>query len=78
MVRFLIGTQSLKSENSIQCIEYDEESVLISKFVYPHPSGEIWQTCAHPCKADIVGTLHSNSDPFSYHFYIITKLFSFI
>ena len=68
MVRFLIGTQSLKSENSIHCVEYDEESVLVSKFVYPHPLGEIWQTNAHPNQADVVGTVHSN--------YIFQTLFS--
>jgi len=58
MVRFLIGTQSLKSENSIHCVEYDEESVLVSKLVYPHPLGEIWQIDAHPNRVDIVGTVH--------------------
>ena len=58
MVRFLIGTQSLKWENSIHCVEYDEESVLVSKFVYPHPAGEIWHTLSHPNKADIVATVH--------------------
>nr|CAH0100734.1 unnamed protein product [Daphnia galeata] len=62
MVRFLIGTQSLKSENSIHCVEYDEESVLVSKFVYPHPLGEIWQTNAHPNQADVVGTVHKGSN----------------
>ena len=35
MVRFLIGTQSVKSENSIHCVEYDEESVLVSKGKWP-------------------------------------------
>jgi len=59
MVRFLVGTQSLKSENSIHCVEYDEESVLVSKLVYPHPLGEIWQIDAHPNQVDIVGTVHS-------------------
>ncbi len=58
MVRFLIGTQSLKSENSIHCVEYDEESVMVNKFVYPHPVGEIWQTHAHPNKGDLVATVH--------------------
>ena len=59
MVRFLIGTQSLKSENSIHCVEYDEESVLVSKLVYPHLLGEIWHIDAHPTRVDIVGTVHS-------------------
>lgn len=58
-MRFLIGTQCLKAENSIHCVEYDEESVLVSKFIYQHPAGEIWQTNAHPNLADIVGTVHS-------------------
>ncbi|XP_057365734.1 EARP-interacting protein homolog isoform X1 [Daphnia carinata] len=62
MVRFLIGTQSLKSENSIHCVEYDEESVLVSKFVYPHPLGEIWQTNAHPNQADIISTVHKGQN----------------
>lgn len=66
MVRFLIGTQSLKSENSVQCVEYDEESVLVSKFIYLHPAGEIWQTSAHPSRPDVVGTVHSNSSPLSW------------
>jgi hypothetical protein len=71
MVRFLIGTQSLKSENSIHCVEYDEESVLVSKFVYPHPLGEIWQTNAHPNQADIVGTVHSTH----FNFYKLFHIF---
>lgn len=66
MVRFLIGTQSLKTENSIHCVEYDEESVLVSKFVYPHPLGEIWQTNAHPNQVDIVATIHSMTEHFKH------------
>ena len=65
MVRFLIGTQSLKIENSIHCVEYDEESVLVSKFVYPHPAGEIWQTAAHPNRSDIVATVHHKTGELS-------------
>lgn len=75
MVRFLIGTQSLKSENSIHCVEYDEESVLVSKFVYPHPLGEIWHTNAHPNKADVVATVHCKIGIIIVNIYVLSKVF---
>ncbi|OQV18668.1 Protein TSSC1 [Hypsibius exemplaris] len=55
-VRFLIGTQSLKHENQIQLIDFDEESNAISRTVYAHPSGEVWNLSSCPFDARLFAT----------------------
>jgi hypothetical protein len=46
--RFLIGTQSLRSVNEIQLIEYDDETNTLSKLLYEHNKGEIWHVNSSP------------------------------
>lgn len=44
--RFLIGTQSLKHTNQIHLIEYDDETNFLTKCIYKHEPGEIWNISA--------------------------------
>lgn len=42
ITRFLVATQSLRQENQLHFIEFDDENNVIDKTVYSHPLGEIW------------------------------------
>ena len=41
-IQFLSGTQSLRQDNQVHLLEYDEEKDVLDKTVYLHPEGEIW------------------------------------
>ena len=41
-IHFLCGTQSLRQENQVHLLDYDEESGVLDKTVYQHDRGEIW------------------------------------
>lgn len=41
-VHFLCGTQSLRQENQVHLLEYDEEKGILDKTVHLHAQGEIW------------------------------------
>uniref|UniRef100_T1J083 Trifunctional enzyme subunit beta, mitochondrial n=1 Tax=Strigamia maritima TaxID=126957 RepID=T1J083_STRMM len=41
-IRFLVGTQSLKCDNQVHQVEFDEENNLINKNVFMHKEGEVW------------------------------------
>lgn len=47
ITRFLVGTQSLRQENQIHFIEFDDENNVIDKTAYSHPYGEIWHLSAN-------------------------------
>lgn len=55
-VRFLVGTQSLKTENQLHQIDFDEENNLINKNVFLHKEGEIWHVSASPTDKNLVAT----------------------
>lgn len=41
-IHFFCGTQSLRQENQVHLLEYDEERGVLDKTVYAHAHGEIW------------------------------------
>lgn len=41
-IHFFCGTQSLRQENQVHLLEYDEERGVLDKTVHPHSQGEIW------------------------------------
>lgn len=41
-IHFLCGTQSLRQENQVHLLEYDEERGILDKTVHLHSQGEIW------------------------------------
>lgn len=62
-VRFLVGTQSLKAVNQIHLLEYVEENHSLSKAIFKHPAGEIWNISSSPQNVQCVMTCYSNSSP---------------
>ncbi|XP_015600749.1 EARP-interacting protein homolog isoform X2 [Cephus cinctus] len=53
IVRFLVGTQSLKfSNNQIHLVELNEETGSLKTQVFQHPVGEIWSLQASPTELD--------------------------
>lgn len=63
MVQFFIGTQSLKPNNQIHCIELlsdpQEASTTYKTTVYGFPDGEIWQLRFSPHENDLLACTYS-------------------
>jgi len=58
-VRFLIGTQSLKYENQIHDVLYDEDTNTVSKAIYKHEKGEIWEVNTAPAEKRLISTCYN-------------------
>jgi hypothetical protein len=59
-VRFLVGTQGLKIPNQIQELELDEDTRTLSKRIYSHPEGEVWDICSSPHDPSLFCTRYSS------------------
>ncbi|KAI1285906.1 WD repeat-containing protein DWA2 [Halotydeus destructor] len=59
VVRFVVGTQSLKTENQIHLLEYLEESHSLSKAIFKFPDGEVWNISTSPKHGQYVMTCHA-------------------
>jgi stress response protein YsnF len=42
VIRFFVGTQSLKFDNQVHRVEVDEEKNAIHREVFLHKEGEVW------------------------------------
>ncbi|XP_023231899.1 EARP-interacting protein-like isoform X2 [Centruroides sculpturatus] len=60
IARFFVGTQSLKFENQIHQLEYDEENSILSKRVFLHSAGEIWHIASSPVNSDYISTCYNH------------------
>ena len=58
-VRFLVGTQGLKLPNQIHELELDEDTRTLSKRIYGHPVGEVWDICSSPHDPSLFCTRYS-------------------
>ncbi len=49
-IQFLVGTQGLKNKvgNQVHLLELEEESRTLTKSVFNHPVGEVWDVAAAP------------------------------
>uniref|UniRef100_H3DN50 EARP complex and GARP complex interacting protein 1 n=1 Tax=Tetraodon nigroviridis TaxID=99883 RepID=H3DN50_TETNG len=60
-IRFLVGTQSLKFDNQIHIIDFDDENNIINKNVLSHQSGEIWHIAACPADKTVFTTCYNKT-----------------
>ncbi|CAB1330730.1 unnamed protein product [Coregonus sp. 'balchen'] len=60
-IRFLVGTQSLKFDNQIHIIDFDDENNIISKSVLQHQAGEIWHISASPADKAVLTTCYNKT-----------------
>ncbi|XP_061651816.1 EARP-interacting protein homolog isoform X2 [Phyllopteryx taeniolatus] len=60
-IRFLVGTQSLKFDNQIHIIDFDDENNIINKNVLLHQAGEIWNIGASPADKEVLTTCYNKS-----------------
>ncbi|XP_065842970.1 EARP-interacting protein homolog isoform X2 [Oscarella lobularis] len=58
-IHYFVGTQSLRSDNQVHLLEFDDETHYIEKKVFGHPNGEIWQLSCSPKDRDLLSTSHS-------------------
>uniref|UniRef100_A0A4W6G6M8 EIPR1-like beta-propeller domain-containing protein n=1 Tax=Lates calcarifer TaxID=8187 RepID=A0A4W6G6M8_LATCA len=85
-IRFLVGTQSLKFDNQIHIIDFDDENNIINKNVLLHQAGEIWHIGASPADKAVLTTCYNKSEsycfllslaPLSASLFIMFLFFSF-
>ncbi|XP_060081010.1 EARP and GARP complex-interacting protein 1-like [Ylistrum balloti] len=60
-IRFLVGTQSLRAENQIHHIDFDDENNIINKIVYIHREGEIWDISASTLDSNLLTTCYNKT-----------------
>ncbi|KAG5212877.1 hypothetical protein R6Z07F_002019 [Ovis aries] len=60
-IRFLVGTQSLKYDNQVHVIDFDDENNIINKTVLLHQAGEIWHISASPADRGVLATCYSQA-----------------
>nr|XP_039269101.1 EARP-interacting protein homolog [Styela clava] len=46
ITRFMVATQSLRQENQLHYVEFDDENNVIDKTMFSHPIGEVWHLSA--------------------------------
>ncbi|XP_075224378.1 EARP-interacting protein homolog [Lycorma delicatula] len=64
VVRFLVGTQSLKmTNNQVHLVELSEETGALYSKVYQHEVGEVWSLTSSPKDADIFATCYNTLRP---------------
>lgn len=59
LIRFIVATQSLKSDNFVHLLEYVEENHSLSKSIVKHPAGEVWALCSSSKNCQLLATIHS-------------------
>ncbi|XP_048453064.1 EARP and GARP complex-interacting protein 1 [Rhincodon typus] len=60
-IRFLVGTQSLKYDNQIHIIDFDDENNIINKNVLLHQVGEIWHMSTSPADKGVLATCYNKN-----------------
>uniref|UniRef100_A0A8C5MMC8 EARP-interacting protein homolog n=1 Tax=Leptobrachium leishanense TaxID=445787 RepID=A0A8C5MMC8_9ANUR len=60
-IRFLVGTQSLRYDNQIHVIDFDDENNIINKNILLHHAGEIWQISASPADKSVFATCYNKT-----------------
>ncbi|KAJ8306607.1 hypothetical protein KUTeg_017152 [Tegillarca granosa] len=58
-IRFLVGTQSLRAENQVHHIDFDDEMNIINKNVFVHREGEIWHMSASTIDKNLLTTCYN-------------------
>lgn len=58
-VRFFIATQSLKPLNQIHLVQYNEDLLSQSVYIFPHPNGEIWKLNSSPHDSRLISTCYN-------------------
>jgi len=59
-ITFLVGTQSMKNDNTVHLFELDEEYGELNDIAYPHPVGEVWHISSSSHQRELIATCHSH------------------
>lgn len=74
-IQFLVGTQSLKNDNQVHLLQFDEDNNSLNKTVFRHRDGEIWQLTSSPGDSQIFASTYSRiEDNKTQYFATIWKL----
>uniref|UniRef100_A0A674I1E6 EARP complex and GARP complex interacting protein 1 n=1 Tax=Terrapene triunguis TaxID=2587831 RepID=A0A674I1E6_9SAUR len=69
----MVGTQSLKYDNQIHIIDFDDENNIINKNVLIHQAGEIWHISASPADKGVLATCYNKSKSSCVYFNALGK-----
>ena len=64
VIRFLVGTQSLRNVNKVHFVEYSEESNTYSNLVFKHNEGEIWNLSCCSNYHNLIASCYSSVKSF--------------
>lgn len=60
-VQFVVGTQGHRTSNQIHVLQIsDDDTKNLSKKIYEHPQGEIWQIVSNQVESNVIAVRHSN------------------
>lgn len=62
LIRFFVGTMSLKGPNEVYVVEFDDEESQIGTKSYNHPKGEIHDLSTSYHSANLLSTCYNSSD----------------
>ncbi|CAG5117429.1 unnamed protein product [Candidula unifasciata] len=60
-IHFLVGTQSLRAENQVHFIDFDDENNIINKTIFLHQEGEIWNISSSVSDVSLFSTCFSKT-----------------
>ncbi|XP_045157932.2 EARP and GARP complex-interacting protein 1-like isoform X1 [Mercenaria mercenaria] len=60
-IRFIVGTQSLRQENQVHHIDFDDENNVINKNVFMHREGEMWHISASTVDKSLLTTCYNKT-----------------
>eukprot|EP01137_Pigoraptor_chileana_P019441 Opistho-2@80492 len=58
VTRFLVGTLTLRAENELHMVEFNDEDSSIACQVFSHAAGEVWKISASPAHSDVIATCY--------------------
>lgn len=59
-VQFFVGTQSLRCENQVHRVDFDDENNVISKYMFLHNAGEVWSIASSPLEQNVISTIYNS------------------
>jgi WD40 repeat protein len=59
-IEFFVGTQSLRCENQIHRIDFDDENNVITKTSFVHSAGELWDISASTVSRNVLATVYNH------------------
>jgi len=57
--KFLVASLSLKHENEVHLLDFDDDTFEVNSIIFRHPAGEVWSLASCPARPDLFFTTYS-------------------